>query len=58
LNNTVPVAAEGVTVAVRTTVWPGEDAAGAAESAVVVVGEFTVSITMADLAAALMASPL
>jgi hypothetical protein len=58
LNTTVPVAPAGVTVAVSTTLWPGEEEAGVTDRAVVVAAGFTVSVTNADLAAALLASPL
>jgi hypothetical protein len=58
LNATVPVAAEGATVAVRTTFWPGDEDAGATDRVVVVTAGFTVSVTNTDLFAALLPSPL
>lgn len=42
---TLPVAEEGLTVAVRVTVWPKVEAAGVTERVVVVVGTATDSVT-------------
>jgi hypothetical protein len=58
LKSTVPVAVGGETVAVRVTVWPGADEAGAAVNVVVVDAGFTVSVTGDDLDDALLESPL
>jgi hypothetical protein len=58
LNVTVPVTLEGVTAAVRVTVWPGEDDGGAIDKVVVVAARFTTYVVAADWPGALLVSPL
>ena len=48
-NCTVPVAADGVTVAVNVTVSPGVDELGLADKAVVEFALFTVSVLALDV---------